>query len=167
MDLLDRLLEHDLWATTTLLDLCANLTDEQLDQSVDVGHQTIRATLDHQIFNIEAWSAPMLQQPLTVQRDDQSLPTLIDRYKRAYDRFATFARHIRDDQRFDDTFTDNWDSQMTYGGAILHVALHNEGHRAEILHILTRLDVSNIPELDHALWDFVRRGLYVRPDESG
>lgn len=167
MDLLDRLIEHDRWATNTLFDVCAKLTDEQIDQSFDVGHQTIRSTFEHLIFNIEAWSAPMLQEPLNVQRDDQSLSALIDRYERAYDRFATFARHIRDNQRFDDTFTDNWDAQMTYGAAILHVILHNEGHRVEILHILNRLGISNLPEIDHALWDFVRRGLYVSPDEAG
>jgi uncharacterized damage-inducible protein DinB len=108
-----------------------------------------------------------MEEPLTVQRDDQSLPALIARFERAYERFATFARHIRDNQRLDETFTDNWDAQMTFGGAILHVILHNEGHRVEMLHILSRLGVPNIPELDHALWDFVRRGLYVSPDETG
>jgi uncharacterized damage-inducible protein DinB len=167
MDLLDRLMEHDKWATTTLLTLCGNLTDTQLDQSFDVGHQTMRATFEHLIFNIEAWSASMFGEPLNVQHDDQSVPALTARHERAYDRFATFARHIRDDQRFDDTFTDNWDAPQTYGAAILHVILHNEGHRLELLHILNRLNVPNLPEIDHALWDFVRRGLFVSPDEAG
>jgi hypothetical protein len=48
---------------------------------------------------------------------------------------------------------------MTYGGAILHVILHDAEHRSEVVHILSRLEVSEIPEVDHGLWDFVRRGL--------
>ena len=67
------------------------------------------------------------------------------------------------DPRFDDTFIDSWDQPQTYGAAILHVILHDDEHRQEILHILNRLGVENVPEIDHALWDFVRRGLYI-PD---
>jgi hypothetical protein len=44
MNLLDRLLEHDDWATAQLLDLSRTLTDEQLDQEFDIGHRTIRGT---------------------------------------------------------------------------------------------------------------------------
>ena len=43
MDLLDRLLEHDRWATDQLLELCRGLTDAQLDQPFDIGHRTVRA----------------------------------------------------------------------------------------------------------------------------
>ncbi|MBL8129082.1 MAG: hypothetical protein JNM64_15720 [Chloroflexia bacterium] len=39
----------------------------------------------------------------------------------------------------------------------LHVLLHNEGHRTEILHLLALLGVAEPPEIDHALWDHVRR----------
>ena len=49
---------------------------------------------------------------------------------------------------------------MTYGGAIVHVIVHTEGHRSELLHIFQHLGVPDLPELDHALWDFVRRGLF-------
>ncbi len=59
MDLLDRLLDHDCWATTALLDLSRGLTDAQLDRSFDVGHGTLRATLEHMIFYIEFWTASM------------------------------------------------------------------------------------------------------------
>jgi uncharacterized damage-inducible protein DinB len=77
----------------------------------------------------------------------------------AYDDFEQFARTIRDEDRFDDTFTDAWNYPQTFGAAILHLILHNDEHRQEILHILNRLEVENIPEIDHALWDFHRRGL--------
>ena len=49
MDLLDRLLEHDHWATAQLLDLSRHLSDAQLDQEFDIGHRTLRDTFEHMI----------------------------------------------------------------------------------------------------------------------
>jgi uncharacterized damage-inducible protein DinB len=47
---------------------------------------------------------------------------------------------------------------VTFGGAILHVVLHNAEHRTEVLYMLERLGVADLPEIDHELWDFKRRG---------
>ena len=159
MDLLDRLLDHDDWASTTLLDLCRPLTDAQLDQELDIGHRTLRETWVHMIFNIDVWTAAMTSRPPEGIEDDRSIPALIDRYQRMYATFAAFARLIRDEQRLDDTYVDHYGGEMTYGGAILHVVLHNEGHRTEVLHFLQRLGLAEDPEVDHGLWDFHRRGL--------
>ncbi len=162
MDLLDRLLEHDRWATTRLLDLCTTLTDEQLDREFDIGHRTIRQTFMHAIYNVAAWTKDITEAPGEVEYPpDTSIPSLLGWHERAYDAFASFARGIRDEQRWDDTYPHAFGGKMTFGGAILHVILHNEGHRTEVLHILNRLDFPDVPELDHALWDFVRRGLFT------
>jgi uncharacterized damage-inducible protein DinB len=158
MDLLDRLLEHDQWSTDQLLDLSRGLTDEQLDQAFDIGHQTLRTTFEHMILNVAFWTGLMAGQPVDAQRDNRSLAALIDRHERSYAPFATLARRVRDDQRLDDTFVDHFDTHMTFGGAILHVVLHNAEHRTEVLHILERLGVPDLPEVDHGLWDFKRRG---------
>jgi len=90
MDLLDRLLGHDHWATACLLDLSRGLPDAQLDQPFDVGHRTLRTTFEHMIF--------------------------------------------------------------------VHVVLHDAEHRSEALHILERLGVPDLPEVDHGLWDQTARG---------
>ena len=159
MDLLDRLLEHDRWATVQLLELSRGLTDAQLDQELDIGHRTVRATFEHMIFNVAFWTGLMAGQPVDRPQADRSLAALIDRHERSYAAFATLARRVHDEQRLDDTFVDHFDSHMTFGGAILHVALHNAEHRVEALHILGRLGVPDLPEVDHGLWDFARRGL--------
>ena len=65
---------------------------------------------------------------------------------------------MRDEGRLEDTFLDHYGYPMTYGGAILMVILHNEAHRTEAVHILARLGVPDLPEVDHGLWDFKRRG---------
>jgi uncharacterized damage-inducible protein DinB len=163
MDLLDRLLEHDRWATTSLLDLCAPLPDDQLDREFDIGHRTIRQTFMHAIYNVAAWTLRMEERSFDPDLpENRSIPALLAWHERSWDTFAIFARRIRDEQRMDDTFTDVIDGQtgeMTYGGAILHVILHNEGHRTEAVHMLSRLDIPEVPEIDHGLWDYVRRGL--------
>jgi uncharacterized damage-inducible protein DinB len=68
---------------------------------------------------------------------------------------------VRDERRLEDTFVDAYGAPLTFGGAILHVVLHDAEHRGEALHILERLKVSDLPEFDHGLWDFVRRGLFT------
>jgi uncharacterized damage-inducible protein DinB len=160
MDLLDRLLEHDRWATTHLLELCLGLTDAQLDQPFDIGHRTLRETLDHQIPNLDFWTGLMTGQPVEHQRGRSSLDTLIADHERAYAAFASVARRLRDDERLDDTFRDHHGLPMTYGGAILMVILHNEAHCTEVVHIFARLGVPELAqvEVDHGLWDFKRRG---------
>ena len=160
MDLLDRLLEHDRWATTHLLELCRGLTDAQLDRPFDIGHRTLRETLDHQIPNLDSWTGLMTGQPVEHRRGPNSLETLIAAHERAYEAFASVARRVREEQRLDDTFLDHYGLPMTYGGAILMVILHNEAHRTEVVHIFARLGIPELAqvEVDHGLWDFKRRG---------
>jgi uncharacterized damage-inducible protein DinB len=155
MDLLDRLLEHDQWATNRLLDLSGNLTEAQLDQEFDVGHRTLRDTFEHIIVNIGFWTALMTEQPVHEQHDDRSVAALIDRHQRYYSSFASLARQFRDEQRLDETFIDHYDARKSFGGTILHVVLHNAEHRTEAVHILERLAVPDVPEVDHGLWDYM------------
>ncbi|MDQ3548447.1 MAG: DinB family protein [Chloroflexota bacterium] len=160
MDPLERLLGHDHWATTQLLELSQGLTDAQLDQPFDIGHGSLRETLNHLIFVVDFWTGWMAGQPVTWEREVQrSVSDLIERHQRFYATFATFARRVHDEQRLEDTFVDHFGSQMTFGGAVLHVILHNAEHRSEAVHILGRLGVHDPPEVDHGLWDFERRGV--------
>jgi hypothetical protein len=63
VDLLDRLVGYDTWATTQFLELSRGLSDAQLDQRFDIGDQTLRTTFEYLIFNIEAWAALMAGTP--------------------------------------------------------------------------------------------------------
>lgn len=157
VDILDRMLEHDRWATHELLAASAGLTDAQLDQPFDIGHRTLRATFEHLVFNVEAWTAITAQTPLERYPPDPSLVEIEARFNLAQVAFAALARRLRDDALLDAMFTDHFDEEQSYGAVPIHVLLHNEGHRTEILHILTRLGVNEPPEVDHALWDHVRR----------
>jgi uncharacterized damage-inducible protein DinB len=154
MDLLDRLLRLDHWATAQLLDLSRNLSDAQLDQPFDIGHQTVRATLEHMIFNVEAWTALVAGRPVNAPRDDRSPAALIDRHERAHATFATLAYQLRDEQRLDETFVDHVGARVTCGATILHVILHNAQHRGEARHLLDRLGLQDLPEGDPQEWEW-------------
>jgi uncharacterized damage-inducible protein DinB len=161
MDLLDRLLEHDDWATTQLLDMCRTLSDAQLDQEFDIGHRTIRETLAHQIPNYAFWTNLMTGQPAMDWQGPNTLDALIAEHERGYAAFAHVARQMRDEGRLEETFRDHHGLPFTFGGTILMVILHNEAHRADVIHIFARLGIPELAniEVDHGLWDFKRRGI--------
>jgi uncharacterized damage-inducible protein DinB len=159
MDILDRLLGHDAWTTHQVLEHARALPDLLLDQPFDFGHGGVRATALHMLGNVEVWTDLMLERP--VRRDDVrvSMDQLLQRHDAAYAEFAALARDIRDTGRLDELWLDVLDApptQKTYGGAITHVILHNMQHRAELLHMLSRLGLDDLIEGDALSWELGR-----------
>ena len=161
MELLDLLLDHDHWATKQLLEISGDLVDTQLDQEFDIGHRTLRATFAHMIFNVPFWTAYLAGQPpdggfsADAQPDDQSPPALIGHHERSYAAFSSIARRLRDEHRLAETYVDHYDVRKSFGGTILMVVEHNAEHRTEVLHILARLHVPDLPEVDLGVWDYL------------
>lgn len=153
MDLLDRFLGHDQWTTTRVLERSRGLTDEQLDQEFDIGHRTLRATFDHMIFNVGAWTAQMNGQPVDHDRDASSIDVLLQRHRRTYAAFEETARRLVAEGRLDETFRDHHDFPQSYGATIVNVIWHNGMHRSEALHILQRLGVPDLPDGDPQEWE--------------
>ena len=156
VNLLDRLLGHDLETTRELLRLCESLSDEQMDRPIDAGWGNLRATLDHMIYNIEVWTDMMLGQAVDQRPAGTTVKDLQHRLESSYQDFAMLARRIEQDRHMDDFWTDVLDNpprQKTFGGAIGHVITHNMHHRAEVLHIMARLGMTDLPEGDLMGWD--------------
>jgi uncharacterized damage-inducible protein DinB len=157
MDLLDRLIEHDSWTTGYLLDRMKSLSDDQLDQQFDLGHGTLRSTVEHIVRNVEGWTDLMNECEIRSRpRDDLSLAALRRRYDAAVLDFGNTARRLRDDQKINDTYMDVLDSPpraKSFGGTILHVLTHNHSHRTEMLHMLERLGVKDLIEGDVLSWE--------------
>jgi uncharacterized damage-inducible protein DinB len=157
MDLLDRMLGHDRWATTQLLERCGTLTDAQLDQEFDIGHSSLRETLDHMIYVIDFWTGWMSGRPVehdrTTLRRDRSLAALVERHERFQPAFAAFARQAADEQRLDETFIDHYDVRQSIGATILQLLMHNQQHRSEIRHMLERLGVPDLWDYDPQEWE--------------
>ena len=157
MDLIESMLAYDRWATTALLEASRGFTDAQLDRSIDTGHGTLRATFSHIIVNIEFWSGFMAGAPLSPDETlGGSLAELIDQHERAHDAFAAVSRRLRDEGRLDETYVDHYDVRKSMGGTILNVLFHNAEHRTEAQHMLNRLGLPEVPEVDYGLWDYLQ-----------
>ena len=160
MDILDRLLGHDAWTTRQVLLLCQGLSDEQLDRDFDIGHRTLRATWVHLIGNIQVWTALMAERPVARTGKGSSWATspttLLAAWEEAMADFTQLARRLAAEGRLDDCYTDTLDNpprRKTFGGTIAHLLTHDMHHRGEILHILQRLGVPNLPEGDVLGWE--------------
>lgn len=162
MDLLDLLLDHDHWATARLLAASGGLTNAQLDRRFDIGHRTLRETFGHMLFNVPFWTAflngqsPEGEESADAQPADRSLAALREAHERTHAAFAAAARRLRDAGRLDETFVDHYAVRKSFGGTILMLVGHHEGHRTEVLHILARLGVPNPPEVDLGAWEYER-----------
>jgi uncharacterized damage-inducible protein DinB len=158
MDLLDRLLGHDRWTTAQLLERCRELQPEQWMQPFDLGHETLAATFQHMLGNVRVWTDLMAERPVRPSADE-ALTTgdiLLAAWQRVYTDFATLARRIADKRRWDATYVDVLDDpprDKTFGGTIAHVITHNMHHRAEIIHMLTRLGLAHVLEGDVLSWE--------------
>lgn len=157
MDLLDRLLGHDTWATGQLLEISRGLPDEALDQQFDLGHRTLRRTFAHIIRNTQVWTDLMLardvRQPLPFP---PTLEFLIHEHSAASHDLLRLARSISNAGQLDDTFLDVLDHPpraKTFGGTIVHLATHGMHHRAQLRIMLRQLGVGELPELDALEWE--------------
>ena len=159
MDLLDRLLGHDESTTGELLRRCGELTEFQLHQRFDIGHETVHATLVHMIDNVGTWTELMrtgAPEPRTDGWAEMGIPSITAEHERSYGEFARLAREIRGAGRWDDTWVDSLDDppqSKSFGGAIGHVITHNMHHRGEVAHMLSRLGLTDLPEGDLLGWE--------------
>lgn len=160
MDLLGRLLGHDAWTTGRLLQQSRALPEAQLDQPFDLGHRTVRATLEHIIGNMEVWvdlmeGGPLRQLP-GPEAQQRTLDGLERRLGTVAPQLARLARRVQDEGRLDERWTDFLDdppTRKTYGGAIVHVVTHSMHHRAQLIHMLRRLGVRDVIEGDALSWE--------------
>lgn len=165
MDLLDRLLEHDVWTTRLLIERCSELSDEQLDRRFDIGHRSIRATFEH-IFNMEAWSDLMagVEVPRSISpNQERSMEYFSQRLDRAADRLAQIAKAVAARGAWDERWLDVLDNppvEKTYGGAIAHVITHSMHHRAQLLYMLRQLGMKDLPEGDVLSWEHQRESAH-------
>ena len=159
MDLLDRLLGHDAWTTRQLLLRARELDPAALHQPFDAGHETVYETLIHMIGNVRTWTHLMTGAPIDAAGSswqNLSIDDLLARHDAAFAGFAALARRIRDEHRFDEHWIDTLDdppTAKTYGGAIAHVITHNMHHRAQLLYMLDKLGLQDLPEGDLLGWE--------------
>lgn len=160
MDLLDRLLGHDAWTTHQLLLRCQVLTDEQLDRDFDMSHRSVRATFLHLIRNMEVWSGLMaghiVGENQGLQPAGRTISGLIDRLDQAAKELKSVANAVSNRGGWDEEWLDTLDdppTTKTFGGSIAHVITHSMHHRAQLIFMLRRLGMEDLPEGDVLSWE--------------
>jgi uncharacterized damage-inducible protein DinB len=160
MDILDRLVKHDAWTTRQLMVRCQGLSDDQLDRQFDIGHRTLRETLVHMIWNMEAWTDVICEKPVRqkppANPQTASVVGLMHRLDAAAPELEATARKLADTGRLDDTWLDNTVQppvRRTFGSIIVHLITHSMHHRAHVLWIMRRLGVKDLIEGDVLSWE--------------
>jgi uncharacterized damage-inducible protein DinB len=159
VDLLDRLLGHDAWTTRQLIERCHALDDAALDREFDLAHRSLRATLLHLIWNMEAWSDQIAGLPMRTKPADPASRTvdgMIARLDAAAAQLTRVAHAVRDRTAWDERWRDDPDdasTEMSYGGSILHVITHSMHHRAQALAMMKWLGMKDLPEGDVLSWE--------------
>lgn len=158
MDLLDRLLAHDVWTTRQLLRHAAHLSDADLDRRFDVDNRTLRECFLHIIGAMEIWTDRLHERPERTYdaAEKPSIDALLARLGAAGREFAAFARTVARENRWNDVFRDpvrDTAPPLTFGGTIAHLITHSMHHRAQVMYMLEQLGVRDHAEGDVLTWE--------------
>jgi AraC family transcriptional regulator len=164
MDLSDRLVEHDHWHTTRLLEQAAALPDEALDRHVRPGlvvhhfegpEPDVRTMLERIVFTKEVWTAAMGGHDIP-SRDERSIAALQARLAAVQPQFAALVRRIRDRNEWDDTFVDALCTppvSFTFGSVIAHILTVSVVRRQTVIGVLGELGVPDAETRDPIEWE--------------
>jgi uncharacterized damage-inducible protein DinB len=160
MDLLDRLLAHDIWSTNQLLLQSKPLTEAQLDTEFDVDSRTLRDCFIHIIQVMETWNDLLYERPVRTSAELKAKPRDLDglmvRLSEAGDDLALISKKVAREGRWDDVFTDVLDNppkKKTFGGTIAHVITHSMHHRAQAMYMMEKLGIRDHIEGDVLGWE--------------
>ncbi len=143
------LFRHNLWANVRLFEVCAHLSDEQLDASVTGGYGSIRDTMQHivtaersylqRITTGQPYRLPQGAPPLTMAEMQDSIRT-------SGEGFIVAAPNV---QAQDSVTVDREGTPRSVPSTILltQAINHATEHRAQITAVLTHLGVEP-PSLD-------------------
>ena len=149
-DTLTTLFGHNLWANTKLLELCATLSDAQLDATLIGTFGTIRETVDHiataersyftRISTGQRYQSREDEAPLTVAAALELLHTtgvgLIE-----------WAPKVKAEDTVDIKWDDGSIKQVPKSMLLTQAINHATEHRSQIMAILTQLGIQP-PDLD-------------------
>jgi hypothetical protein len=157
MDLIDRILEHDLWLTGRLLDAADGLPPDALTRPVPVptgpphawfedGETTLASMLDRLVYSKEIWTGALAgrEQPA---RGGTSVAELRARFDRSGEEFAAVVRDIRERGAWDTAFVDalcDPPESFTFGGMVAHVLTWSAHRRQAIVGALHGLGAPGV-----------------------
>ncbi|WP_310961400.1 helix-turn-helix transcriptional regulator [Nocardioides terrisoli] len=154
MELLTRMVEHHVWLTGEILARATRLTDDQLDEPIQLSVEddpdpaSLRRLLSRLIGQMGMWNAALANREYDWSVEEHE--SLTSMRRRLAEEGPTYLRHVHevvDEGRLDDTFVDalcDPAEVFTYGGMIAHV-LTFAAHRRTLA--VLALDRHGITEL--------------------
>ena len=161
MELLDRLLGHDVWTTRQLLRQCATLTDAELDRRFDVDNRTLRECFLHIIGNMEVWTATLADHPEPVAPtgdEARSVAGMLTRLGSVGRTFAANARAVTHEGREDELLVTDSPIPLPRGSVIAHLLTHSMHHRAQAMYMMEQLGLRDHIEGDVLSWETITFG---------
>jgi AraC-like DNA-binding protein len=164
MDLSDRLVEHDHWHTTRLLEQAATLSDASLDRHVRPGlvvhdfegpEPDVRTMLERIVFTKEVWTAAIAGRDIP-PRDERSIAALQARLAAVQPQFTALVRRIRDRNEWDDAFVDALCTppvSFTFGSVIAHILTVSVVRRQTVIGVLRELGLPDVEARDPIEWE--------------
>ncbi len=160
MELLTKMVEHHVWLTGEMVRLAERLTDDQLDQpielDVDDDRQTIRSLLSRLVGQMGMWNAAMATRDYDWSVEEhESLASL---RQRLASEGSTYLAHVHDvvaSNRLDDTFVDALCEPaevFTYGGMIAHVLTFAAHRRTLVVLAFARHGIEDLGWGDPMVW---------------
>jgi AraC-like DNA-binding protein len=152
MDLLIKMVEHNIWLTGEMVRCAERLTDEQLDAhielSVDEDPQTIRSLLSRLVGQMAMWNAAIANREYDWSVEEhESIASMRRRLAEEGPAYLAQVREVAEQGRLDDTFVDALCEPaevFTYGGMIAHV-LTFAAHRRTL--VALALDAAGVDEI--------------------
>lgn len=164
MDLSDRLVQHEHWHVSRLLEQAATLPDEALDRPVRPGlvvHEfegpepDLRTMLERIVFTKEVWTAAIGGRDIP-PREPRTIAGLRARWEAVGPQFTALVRRIRDRNEWDDAFVDALctpPESFTFGSVIAHILLVSAIRRQTVIGVLRELGVENVETRDPIEWE--------------
>jgi AraC family transcriptional regulator len=131
MDLLTKMVEHHIWLTGEIIDCAAALTDEQLDDRIELNVDddpdpaTLRRLMSRLVGQMGMWNAALANREYEWSIEEhESISSLRERLAREGPTYLSHVREVCEQGRLDDTFVDALCEPIevfTYGGMIAHV----------------------------------------------
>jgi uncharacterized damage-inducible protein DinB len=162
MTIVDRLLEHNTFATGVLIERCRSLSVEQFTRQFAIGPGSLHDTLRHVVGAMYRWSDRIADRPFQSKLEtpdrtwtcDELLTALAAASTDLNDAVARVVKEDRLDELMELTVPGYSEVfRFTRGTAIVHIATHGVHHRAQALNMLRQLGETDLPDVDAIEWE--------------
>lgn len=164
MDILDRLLSHNEWATRVLIERCGQLSSEDYHREMEIGLGTLHKTCAHIVGVMFVWGNMVATNSPGELRDLSQVckgpNELLQELASAHSCLVNAGNGLRESDHLDEVFEmvhprTNMRYRFTRGSMMTHVLTHGMHHRAQILQMLRQLGEKELPDVDVLEWEIV------------